>query len=275
MVQPAIRPSNPNPSTIAEDIVFPPGDLYSDEPPLESDLHRDQIDLLIRLIKWYWRDRNDFYATGNLTVYYSPNQKKSEYFRGPDFLVVLGTEKRSRKSWVVWEENGKYPNVIIELLSDSTAEVDRGEKKTIFQDTWRVPDYFWFHPDTLEFQGFHLIDGVYQPLEPTPQGLLWSEQLGLYLGIHDRQLRFFTTDAQLIPLPEIEAGQRAEQAQLQAEQAQLQAEQARREAAQAQHQAEAERQKRLELEEKLRSLSPSQLTVLGISFDDEEPPLLG
>jgi len=268
MVQPAIRPSNVNPPTIAEDIVFPPGDLYSDEPPLESDLHRDQIDLLIRLIKWYWRDRNDFYATGNLTVYYSPNQKKSEYFRGPDFLVVLGTEKRSRKSWVVWEEGGKYPNVIIELLSDSTAEVDRGEKKTIFQDTWRVPDYFWFHPDTLEFQGFHLLDGVYQPLELTPQGLLWSEQLGLYLGIDDRQLRFFTPEGQLIPLPETEAEQRSEQAQQQAEQAQLQAEQARREAEQARQQAEAERQKRLELEEKLRSLSPEQLTALGISLDE-------
>ncbi|GAA6616833.1 Uma2 family endonuclease [Scytonema sp. NUACC26] len=59
-------------------IIFPPGDLYSDEPPLESDLHREQIELLVRLIKWYWRERQDFYATGNLTVYFSPNQKKSE-----------------------------------------------------------------------------------------------------------------------------------------------------------------------------------------------------
>jgi hypothetical protein len=28
-------------------IVFPPIDLGSDEPPLESDLHRDEIELLI------------------------------------------------------------------------------------------------------------------------------------------------------------------------------------------------------------------------------------
>ena len=32
------------------EIAFPPGDLWSDEPPLESDLHRQQIDLLIRLL---------------------------------------------------------------------------------------------------------------------------------------------------------------------------------------------------------------------------------
>ncbi|MDX2229964.1 MAG: Uma2 family endonuclease [Leptolyngbyaceae cyanobacterium bins.349] len=256
MVQPAIRPSSSDLPTIAGDIVFPPGDLYSDEPPLESDLHRDQIELLIRLLKWYWRDRNDFYATGNLTVYYSPNQKKSEYFRGPDFLVVLGAEQRSRKSWVVWEEGGKYPNIIVELLSDSTAEVDRGEKKAIFQDIWRVPDYFWFHPDTLEFQGFHLLDGIYQPLEPTPQGWLWSEQLELYLGIHDQQLRFFTPEGRLIPLPETAAEQRAEQAQ--------------REAELAQREAELERQKRVALEEKLRSLPPEQLAALGISLDEGE-----
>lgn len=30
---------------ISEDeVIFPPGDILSDEPPLESDLHRDQID---------------------------------------------------------------------------------------------------------------------------------------------------------------------------------------------------------------------------------------
>lgn len=83
---------------VNESIIFPPGDIYSDEPPLESDLHREQIDLLIRLIKWYWRDRQDFYATGNLTIYFSPNQKKSEEFRGPDFFVVLDTEKKTAKA---------------------------------------------------------------------------------------------------------------------------------------------------------------------------------
>lgn len=128
---------------------------------------------------------------------------------------MLGTQNKPRKSWVVWEEGGKYPNLVIELLSDSTAEVDRGEKKTIFQTIWCVPDYFWFHPDTLEFQGFHLVDGTYQPIEPSPQGWLWSEQLELFLGIYERQLRFFTPEGRLIPLPETDAEQRAEQAQQQ------------------------------------------------------------
>jgi Uma2 family endonuclease len=204
---------------ISQDVIFPPGDLYSDEPPLETELHLRQIILLLQCLEWLWRDRNDFYAVGNLTIYYSPHQKKSEYFRGPDFFVVLGTERKTRKSWVVWEEEGKYPNVILEILSDSTAKTDKGLKKEIYQDTFRTPDYFWFDPFTLEFAGFHLVDGEYHPLQANAQGYLWSHQLGLYLGVYDGLLRFFTQNGQLVPTPE----ETAEQAQQQAEQAQQQA----------------------------------------------------
>ena len=182
-----------------DDVVFPPGDLYSDEPPLETYLHLQQIILLLTCLDWHWKDRTDYFSAGNLTVYYSPRQRKSEDFRGPDFFVVLGTEKRPRKSWVVWEEEGKYPNVIIELLSDSTAKTDRGLKKQIYQDTFRTPDYFWFDPDSLEFEGFHLVDGTYQPLEPNTRGHLWSQQLGLYLGVRGQELRFFTAEGELVP----------------------------------------------------------------------------
>ncbi|UBF25908.1 Uma2 family endonuclease [Kovacikia minuta CCNUW1] len=215
-----IQQSEPatEPPTLIDNITVPPGNLWSDEPPLESDLHRDQIDLLIRLMKWLWRDRADFYVTGNLTIYYSPNQLKSEFFRGPDFFVVLGTEKKDRRSWVLWDEQGKYPNVIVELLSDSTAKIDKGLKKEIYQDTFRTPDYFWFHPNTLEFAGFHLVDGTYQALEPNPQGWLWSQQLGLYLGIDQNKLRFFTSEGEKVLLPEEEMEQRAEQERQRAEQ---------------------------------------------------------
>ncbi len=219
--------ATPSVKDVTESIIFPPGDIYSDEPPLESDLHREQIDLLIRLIKWWWRDRNDFYATGNLTIYFSPNQKKSEEFRGPDFFVVLDAEKKERKSWVVWQENGKYPNVIIELLSDSTASVDKGLKKQVYQNTFRTPDYFWFDPVSLELRGFHLVDNQYQDLAPTESGWLWSQQLELYLAVYLGKLRFFTPDGQLVMLPEDEANLQLEQTSQQLEQTSQQLEQER------------------------------------------------
>ncbi|MEH1772794.1 Uma2 family endonuclease [Nostoc sp.] len=186
----------------SENVIFPPGDLYSNEPPLETDLHRLQMTLLIQCLEWLWQNRQDFYASGNLTIYYSPRQRKSENFRGPDFFVVLGTERKPRKSWVVWEEDGKYPNVIIEIISDTTGDTDKGLKKQIYQDIFRTPDYFWFDPETLEFSGFHLLDGEYQPLEQNPQGWLWSQQLGLYLGVAQEKLRFYTPEGELLPTPE-------------------------------------------------------------------------
>jgi Uma2 family endonuclease len=202
-----------------EMVVFPPGNLYSDEPPLESSLHLQQLMLLLKCLNWFWKDRNDYFAGGNLTVYYSPNQKKSEDFRGPDFFVVLGTENRERRSWTIWEENGQYPHIIIELLSDSTATVDRGLKKTLYQNVFRTHDYFWFDPHSLEFQGFHLLDGAYQSLEANAAGHLWSQQLGLFLGIQEKKLRFFTPEGLLVPTPEESAEAESQRAEAESQRA--------------------------------------------------------
>ena len=188
---------------IVDGIAMPPSNLYSDEPPLETDLHRRQIELLIRLLEYWWSGRPNFYISGNLTVYYNQQQIKSRDFRGPDIFVVLDTEKKDRRSWMVWDEGGKYPNLVIELLSNSTEKVDRGLKKQLYQDVWRVPNYFWFHPETLEFKGFHLVDGKYQAIAPNDLGLLWSDQLELFLGINPQgKLRWYIAAGDIIPLPE-------------------------------------------------------------------------
>jgi Uma2 family endonuclease len=208
----------------------PPTNLYSDEPPLETDLHRRQIDLLIRLLEYWWRDgqrpapkgyRDNFYISGNLTVYYSATQTKKRDFRGPDVFIVLDAEKHDRRSWTIWEEDGKYPNVVIELLSESTATVDdlrsvvdhRTTKKKLYQNVWRLPEYYWFDPESLEFKGFRLRNGKYKAITPNVQGRLRSIELDLELGIHDRQLRWFTLDGTMIPLPEEIERQAKEQAE--------------------------------------------------------------
>lgn len=211
-----------------DDVESLPNELYSDEPPLETEVHLRQIILLIQSLEYLWRDRQDFYATGNLTIYYSPEQIKARDFRGPDFFVVLNTERKLRKSWVVWAEDGKFPNVIVEILSNSTAKIDRSLKKQLYQDVFHTPEYFWFDPVTLEFQGFTLVQGRYQPVQANAQDYLWSQQLELYLGIHQNQLRFFTAEGQLVHVPEeavIQEQQRADREQQRANQEQQRAEQ--------------------------------------------------
>ncbi|MGK7944026.1 MAG: Uma2 family endonuclease [Microcystaceae cyanobacterium] len=240
-----------------------PTEIWSDEPPVESDLHLQQITLLLACLDWLWSERTDYYASGNLTIYYNQEQLKNKDFCGPDFFVVLNTEKRPRKSWVVWGEGGNYPNLIIEILSDSTAKVDRTKKKTLYQNTFRTPEYFWFDPNSLEFQGFVLIGGNYEAIKPNQEGYLESQQLGLYLGIYENKLRYFTLEGELVPTPKEAAIQERldkEREKLMRQQIQEELESEQLAKQQIQEELELEKQRTAQLEQRLREL--------GINLDD-------
>ncbi|MCU0567005.1 MAG: Uma2 family endonuclease [Oculatellaceae cyanobacterium Prado106] len=204
-------------------------EILSDEPEMESSLHYLQLQILVTTLEWLWRDRNDFFIGANLTVYYSRQQLKKRDFKGPDFFLVKQTTKHPRTSWVVWEEEGKYPNVIIELLSDSTAAVDRGSKKELYQSRFQTPEYFWFSPMTQEFEGFRLVNREYGAIAPNEQGWRWSEELGLYLGVWVGRLRYFTASGELVPTPEEAAEQEIERAEQEFQRAEQEAQRADRE----------------------------------------------
>lgn len=206
---------------------------YDNGIPLESQRHRLQMNLLIEPIELAWGDRDDFFVNGNMFVYFSPNQVMDYDFRGPDFFVVLGVPKRERKSWVVWQE-GKGPDVIIELLSESTAHFDKTEKKRIYQNRLRVPEYFWFDPFTADWAGFAMQKGVYQPLRPDKAGRLMSSQMGLalvrwdgvYSDVEARWLRWATLEGDLLPTGRELAVQEYERAEQERERAQQERERA-------------------------------------------------
>ncbi|OCQ96383.1 hypothetical protein BCD64_03325 [Nostoc sp. MBR 210] len=210
----------------APDIQIPPTQAelpYDDGVPMESARHKAQMDLLIdALIPWL-EQRDDGFVGGNMFVYYSLAQVRNKDFKGPDFFVVLGVPKGERRSWVVWEE-GKAPDLVIELLSDSTAIADKNEKKLIYQNQMRVPEYFWydpFHPDDLA--GFSNEKGIYQPIVTNAQNQLVSQFLGLalqlwqgnYKGIDAIWLRWASLAGELLPTPEEKERQRAEKAESQ------------------------------------------------------------
>lgn len=224
--------------------------LLSEEPEMESSLHHEQTVILEKSLERLWQNRDDFFIGVNLTVYFSRQRLKTHDFRGPDVFVVLNTERRPRTSWVVWEKDGKYPDLIFELLSDSTESADRNLKKQIYQDRFRAPEYFWFHPETLEFAGWRLVDGIYQKIEPDEHGRLWSKVVNLSLGIANKELRFFTTDGVLVPTPE-EGEEQALQL-LEREKQRANAEEQR--AKQASQLAEQEKQRAQLLADKLRAL---------------------
>ena len=214
---------------------MPPTDLiFDDGEPLESNRHRIAMNTLIRSLQQAWSDRNDFFTGGNMFIYYSSAQARNRDFRGPDFFAVLDVDGTTeRQGWVVWEEGGRYPDVIVELMSSSTAAVDTGAKKEIYDRIFRAPDYFVFNPfDANSLQGWHLDSSLgYQPLVPNEQSWLWCQTLGFWLGTWegtiDREtavwLRLYDEAGNLVLLPEEAAQQQAQTAQQQLEVAQQQA----------------------------------------------------
>jgi hypothetical protein len=167
-----------------------------------------------------------------MVIYYSTTQVKNRDFRGPDFFVVLDVDgQRDRLGWVVWEEEGRYPDTIIELMSPSTANVDLGLKKHLYDRVFRTQDYFVYNPfEPNSLQGWHHRDS-YQAISPDERGWLWCESLGLWLGTWegtiDREtltwLRFYDATGALVLLPEEAEAQRAEAERLRAEAEKLRA----------------------------------------------------
>jgi Uma2 family endonuclease len=200
--------------------------------PMETQRHKMQMDLLIHALYPWLEKQNQGYIGGNMFIYYSAAQLKNQDFKGPDFFAVLDVPKVERKSWVVWEE-GKTPDVIVELLSESTANYDKTSKKQIYQDQMRVPEYFWYDPFNPEdWAGFRLNGRNYQPITWEDKGF-FCEGLQLYLtrwegdyeGVTTTWLRWADLEGNVLPT----RGEIAEQAQAEAQQAQAEAQQAQAE----------------------------------------------
>jgi Uma2 family endonuclease len=225
--------------------------ITDDGMPMESNRHVLQMILLRETLEYAWAGRNDFFVGTNMFLYYSTLQTKRNDFRGPDVFVVLGTERRDREAWVIWEEDGKHPDVVIELTSDSTRRYDHGEKKRIYGELIGVPEYFIFDPLRGDLEGYRLDVGklAYQPLSPSPEGRFVSERLGLEIGpwsgsysdFPGTWLRWYRPDGSVL-LTGREA--QAEEARQRAEAERQRAEAERQRAEEAERRAEAEERAR-------------------------------
>ena len=209
------------------------------KPMAETDVH---LTLMMDLIQTL-RDRLEAdpmaYAAGNMLLFYEEGNKRKHV--APDVFVTLGVPKEPmRLNYIVWQE-GKPPDVIVELTSKTTRKEDQTTKLTLYRDVLRIPEYFLFDPkqDYLRpsLQGHRLVGDAYEPIEPVG-GRLRSMVLGLDLVREGEMLRLYdATTGERLPT----RAERAEQQQRRAEQQQRRAEQQQRRAEQQQRRAEQER----------------------------------
>jgi len=246
MSQPAVAALAPLPFELVLD----------DGEPLETEWHTLEFPLLRELILQTMAEqgRTDFYTGANMFVYYSLEQAwevaqevaqgleppEQKAFRGPDVFWVGGVDPgRERNLWIAWEEGGRLPDVIVELLSPTTKRKDRTEKRDLYARVFRTAEYFMHDPEPVKLEGLRLAGRNYQPIQPDAQGRLWSEQLkvffGVWHGVVGRRegdwVRLYRPDGSLVPTEAEAADQRAEVERQRAEAERLRAEAAEAELA--------------------------------------------
>jgi len=173
-------------------------------------------------------------------IYYSLEQAKEieEYveaetvrrkprFKGPDFFLVKDVDgTKPRESWVVWQEEGRYPDLVVEFISPSTRRKDVDANAKFYAHVFRVPEYFWFDRYRGVLRGYRLSGRDYAPIKPDARGWLWSKVLEAYFGVWEGEyrgrtwswLRLWDKDGNLV------LTQAERRAQAEAHAAQLQAE---------------------------------------------------
>jgi len=212
-------------------------------PMAESDVHRNDMVGLIEALKVHFKGDPQVYVSGNLLMYYVPGDKHRHV--SPDVFVVRGIEKRQRDNYLVWEE-GKGPDLTIELTSPSTREEDLETKFTLYRDTLQVREYFLFDPrsEYLDppLQGYRLSRGRYVPIRPV-EGRLPSKVIDLHLERDGSQLRLYDPIRKrwlATPQENAEGRQKAETAERKANAARRRAEAAQQRESLAREQAESE-----------------------------------
>lgn len=220
----------------ADQIHYP----YDDgQPVAESDFQLNPLIYAVEALRGYFRDREDVYVAGNMFLYYEEGNSKAVV--APDVFVVIGAPRRDRFSYMLWKEP-KAPDFVLEVTSRSTRSEDQGPKRGVYAFLG-IGEYWQYDPtgDYLSppLQGFHLVDGNYQPL---PAGIaaggaysLHSDALGLDLRLEDGVLGFYETGSGTKLLTYQESERRRREAELAHREAEARAkdEAARRQAAEA------------------------------------------
>src|SRR5438270_11261249 len=96
------------------------------KPMAETDLHRMLMSDLIATLDAHFVDDPMTYVSGNLLVFYEPGNRRRHV--SPDVFLVRGVEKKPRLNYLIWEERGHAPDVVIELTSASTRREDVDKK---------------------------------------------------------------------------------------------------------------------------------------------------
>ena len=196
--------------------------LYPDtdgKPMAVSDNHRRVLTRILHLLEQFFRETPEVYVSGDLLMYYVQGDPRKVV--APDALVSFGIGQKLRRTYLVWEE-GKPPDFVMEMASETTYRNDLTEKMSLYADLG-ITDYFLCDIEGLylpsPLMGFTLVDGVYAPIRASADGSVHSSVLGLAFHLHLDDVRLYNPAARQWVLTPAEAAEaRADQESARADQ---------------------------------------------------------
>ena len=205
--------------TITTDIDHAGLDFNPDTPePLPDSMFQYPVfEQILHILGSYLDTLGDpatIFRSSNTFICYNPNNLNVRV--SPDFYVAFDVDAPAimeRLLYLPWEA-GKPPDFVLEVLSETTWQVDNGPKRDIY-DQIGVTEYWRFDPTGGDYGepliGEQLVNGEYRCVSLTtePDGVVkgYSPLLKLCLCWQDGMLTFYNpaTREYLRNLPETQA----------------------------------------------------------------------
>jgi Uma2 family endonuclease len=163
----------------------------SDDTPVDNEDQNLLPNYLLFLLYRLWAERQDWFFAVDMGIYHTTGINPRVPVV-PDGFLSLGVERKkagkSRKSYVVWEENDTVPILALEVVSQ-TPGGEYGTKLEIYRALGILyyviynPE-FWRRDGHLPFEVYKLIDDTYQLQRGEPY---WMPEVGLGIGRHGLQ----------------------------------------------------------------------------------------
>jgi Uma2 family endonuclease len=158
----------------------------SDDTPVDNEDQNFLPNLLLFILKRIWANRQDWYFGVDMGIYHTTGASPRVPVV-PDGFLSLGVERakggKSRKSYVMWEENGTPPILVIESVSQ-TPGGEYDEKMAIYEKLGVLyyvihNPLFWRRDQHQPFEVYRLVEGKYRLQIGEP---FWMSEVGLAIG---------------------------------------------------------------------------------------------
>jgi Uma2 family endonuclease len=244
MIQPLV--------TDASTVIYPDSD---GQPMADNTKQFRWIVVIKENLELLFAERSDVFVAGDLLWY--PVEGDNAIRQAPDVMVVFGRPKGDRGSYKQWEEADLAPQVVFEILSPGN-RLTAMAKKLQFYRRYGVEEYYVYDPEDNELIGW-AYNGKEVDVIDNVSGWI-SPRLGVRFEVTPQTIEIYRPDGErflsFIELAKLrqQERQRAEQERQRVEQERQRAEQERQRAESAIEQLNAERQRNVMLEARLREM---------------------